>query len=108
MVYPTIINPHPTTIATVGGLDWNKIQQYFSGTDVGADDVTNKPSINTETRFKNNKFILFDASGSNRLVFKTPTLISSSVSITFPTLLSNLQDNEITFTKVTQIGRAHV
>lgn len=103
MVYPTIINPHPTTIATVGGLDWNKIQQYFSGTDVGADDVTNKPSINTETRFKNNKFILFDASGSNRLVFKTPTLISSSVSITFPTLLSNLQDNEITFTKVPQI-----
>jgi hypothetical protein len=107
MVYPTIANPRPTTLSTYGGLDFTKLQQYFSGWDIGAADETNKPTINTETRFTSEKFQLFGSgSGSNqKIIFKTPA-ITSQRKVSFPLGLSNAEDNEFTFNKVPQVLEA--
>ena len=104
MVFPLINDPKPTTLTTYGGLELSKVQQYFSGFDIGAADDTNKPTINTETRYKSEKLQLFGSGGgaNQKLIFKTPA-IADQKKVSFPVALSNSQDNEFTFNEVPQI-----
>ena len=102
MVFPTINSPKATTGTTFGGDVMNKVMQWFSGFNIAATELTNKPSIATETRFYSGKFILFDYDFTNEIKFFTPQL-TNNVSISFPDNLSISALNEITFNLVPQI-----
>ena len=101
MVFPRIQNPKTTTADTYAGDALNKIQEWLAGINIASTDATNRPSINTDTRFYSGRFKLFDYDFSNELSFVTPAL-STNANISFPVLLSSVADNEILFASVQQ------
>ena len=101
MVFPRIQNPKTTTADTYAGDALNKIQEWLAGINIAATDSTNKPGINTDTRFHSGRLKLFDLDFSNELSFVTPAL-STNANISFPVLLSAVADNEILFASVPQ------
>jgi len=101
LVFPRIQNPKTTTADTYAGDALNKIQEWLAGINIAATDSTNKPGINTDTRFHSGRLKLFDLDFSNELSFVTPAL-STNANISFPVLLSAVADNEILFASVPQ------
>ena len=101
MVFPRIQNPKTTTADTYAGDALNKVQEWLAGINIASTDATNRPSINTDTRYYSGRFKLFDLDFSNELSFVTPAL-STNANISFPSLLSSVADNEILFAGVQQ------
>jgi hypothetical protein len=101
LVFPRINTPNTTTADTFAGDALNKIQEWLAGLNIAASDSTNRPSINTDTRFQSGRFKLFDSDLSNEISFATPNL-STNASVTFPVLLSGVTANEILFASVQQ------
>jgi hypothetical protein len=66
MGFPTISGQLATIAAKFGGDVMNLIQQFLSGIDIAASDSTNKPIINTETRWRSGKLRFQDASTPTR------------------------------------------
>jgi hypothetical protein len=101
MVFPRINDPKTTTADTFAGDALNKIQEWLAGINIASADVTNKPVIDTDTRFKSGRLRLFDSSSANELSFVVPTL-TTPAAITFPATLSNASTNELLFAGVSQ------
>lgn len=107
MVFPKISDPKPSTDSTYGGLEMSKIQDFLSGFDIGAADDTNRPSINTDTRFKSGKLLLFGegVNSTNIARFKYPENALATVPeavVSLPKNLSGSQNNEFVFKDVAQ------
>jgi hypothetical protein len=108
MVFPKISDPKPSTSTTYGGLEMSKLQDYFSGVDIAAGDDTNKPDINTETRFESGKLLMLGSgvNSTNIARFTYPENVSITVpeaEISLPNNLSDSQRNEFVFADIPQI-----
>lgn len=107
MVFPKISDPKPSTSTTYGGIEMSKLQDYFSGVDIASGDDTNKPDINTETRYESGKLLLFGSglNSTNIARFTYPENVSLTVpeaEISLPNNLSDSQTNEFVFADVPQ------
>lgn len=101
MVFPTINNPKTTVFNQFGGDVMNLIQRLFSAINIALVDSTNKPTIDTDFRFRSGRFILQDYDYSNQIKFITPDL-NVDVNVTFPLSLSHTQANEFVFAETIQ------
>lgn len=96
MGYPEISVNKTTTPTTYGGDAMTKHQRYKKGIDVAATDPTNKPDVNTATRYRSGKFILFMQNNIHEIVHNTPAM-TQSVDVSYPTNMDDVETNEFVF-----------
>lgn len=96
MGYPEIAISKATTVTTYGGDVMTKDQRYKKGIDVADVDPTNKPDINTDTRYRSGRFILFMQNNSNEIEHITPSMVTN-VQVSYPNNLDNVAPNEYVF-----------
>lgn len=99
MPYPTIASPKTTSGTSFGGDVPNKIQRLLNDFDIADVDPTDKPRINTDFRFRNQRLHIFAGATNFVIKHKTNTL-GADVFVTYP---ANLEaDNEFVFASLGQ------
>lgn len=102
MPYPTIASPKTTTGTSFGGDVPNQIQRLLNNFDIADVDASNKPTINTDFRFRNQRLHLFAGASNFVIKHKTNTLPADSI-VTYPANLNTgATENEFVFAGLAQ------
>jgi hypothetical protein len=83
MVYKIVTSPSAGDAQHVGGLDWNKINNYLSGTD-----TTDPAIINTTTTFRDSKLLIRNPANTFSYTIAAAA-IANSRTLTLPLSVGN-------------------